>query len=79
MARLRLEPESSDLPQRVSIFGATRLDPDHLLVLSALADHRDVHLWLTHPSPALWDRVEGAARDLSTSSVQPSSATATHQ
>jgi exodeoxyribonuclease V gamma subunit len=62
VARLRLEPESSDLPQRVSIFGATRLDPDHLLVLSALADHRDVHLWLTHPSPALWDRIAAAAR-----------------
>jgi exodeoxyribonuclease V gamma subunit len=63
MARLRLEPESSDLPQRVSIFGATRLDPDHLLVLSALADHRDVHLWLTHPSPALWDRMREAISD----------------
>jgi len=63
MARLRLEPESSDLPQRVSIFGATRLDPDHRLVLSALADHRDVHLWLTHPSPALWDRVREAISD----------------
>ena len=44
----------------VSVFGATRLDPDHLLVLSALADHRDVHLWLAHPSPALWTSVEAA-------------------
>jgi exodeoxyribonuclease V gamma subunit len=69
LARLRLEPESSDLPQRLSIFGATRLDPGHLLVLSALADHRDVHLWLTHPSPALWDRVKAAAR---TDGPQPS-------
>jgi len=58
--RLRLQPESSDLPKRVSIFGATRLNPDHLLVLSALADHRDVHLWLAHPSPALWTRVKAA-------------------
>jgi exodeoxyribonuclease V gamma subunit len=63
MARLRLEPESSDLPQRVSIFGATRLDTEQLLVLSALADHRDVHLWLTHPSPALWTRMREAISD----------------
>ena len=54
LARLRLAPETSDLPERLSVFGATRLDPDHLLVLSALAEHRDVHLWLPHPSPALW-------------------------
>ena len=26
---------------------------------AALAAHRDVHLWLPHPSPALWDRVAG--------------------
>ena len=51
LAKLRLAPESSDLPERLSVFGATRLDPDHLLVLSALADHRDVHLWLAHPPP----------------------------
>ncbi|MGH3340463.1 MAG: exodeoxyribonuclease V subunit gamma, partial [Propionibacteriaceae bacterium] len=58
VARLRLAPENSDLPERVSVFGATRLDPDHLLVISALADHRDVHLWLAHPSPALWTSVK---------------------
>ena len=58
LARLRLTPETSDLPARLSVFGATRLDPDHLLVLSALAAHRDVHLWLAHPSPALWDSVK---------------------
>jgi exodeoxyribonuclease V gamma subunit len=57
LARLRLAPESSDLPERLSLFGATRLDPDHLLILSALAEHRDVHLWLAHPSPALWTSV----------------------
>ncbi|HKX15699.1 MAG TPA: exodeoxyribonuclease V subunit gamma [Propionibacteriaceae bacterium] len=62
VARLRLEPESSDLPQRLSVFGATRVEPDHLLVLSVLAEHRDVHLWLAHPSPALWDRVKAAVQ-----------------
>ena len=60
VARLRVVPESSDLPERLSVFGATRLDPDHLLVLSALADHRDVHLWLAHPSPALWASLKAA-------------------
>ncbi len=60
VARLRVEPASSDLPERLSVFGATRLEPDHLLVLSALAEHRDVHLWLAHPSPALWDCVKAA-------------------
>ncbi|HEX3200281.1 MAG TPA: exodeoxyribonuclease V subunit gamma, partial [Propionibacteriaceae bacterium] len=58
LARLRLEPDSSDLPERLSVFGATRLDPDHLLVLSALGGHRDVHLWLAHPSPTLWASVQ---------------------
>jgi exodeoxyribonuclease V gamma subunit len=57
LVRLRIAPENSDLPERLSVFGATRLDPDHLLVLSALAEHRDVHLWLAHPSPALWASV----------------------
>jgi len=60
LARLRQEPESSDLPQRLSIFGATRLSSDYLVVLAALADHRDVHLWLTHPSPALWTTIREA-------------------
>ena len=62
LARLRLAPETSDLPQRLSVFGATRLDPDHLLVLSALGAHRDVHLWLAHPSPALWASMKFATQ-----------------
>lgn len=45
------------LPERLSVFGATRLDPRHLDVLVALAGRRDVHLWLPHPSPAAWDAV----------------------
>jgi exodeoxyribonuclease V gamma subunit len=70
-ARLRREPDSSDLPQRLSVFGATRLGPDHLSVLAALADHRDVHLWLAHPSPALWDRVKVAALSNGLRTTQP--------
>ena len=71
VARLQREPESSDLPERLSVFGATRLAPDHLRVLNALADHRDVHLWLPHPSPALWDRVAAATRGNGFHSTQP--------
>ncbi|WP_067659490.1 exodeoxyribonuclease V subunit gamma [Nocardia harenae] len=56
-ARLRADPASTALPQRLSLFGPTRLPADQRAVLSALAAHRDLHLWLTHPSPALWDRL----------------------
>ncbi len=55
--RLRRQPELSDLPDRLSVFGASRLSPARLQVLAALAEHRDVHLWLHHSSPALWDTV----------------------
>ncbi|MDP5182384.1 exodeoxyribonuclease V subunit gamma [Blastococcus sp. BMG 814] len=58
-AALRADPALSDLPERISIFGPTRLHADARAVLSALAEHRDVHLWLPHPSPVLWKRLEG--------------------
>ena len=50
-------PSRTGLPARLSVFGVTRLEPDHRLVLAALAEQRDVHLWLTHPSPGLWDQL----------------------
>ncbi|MDO3648442.1 exodeoxyribonuclease V subunit gamma [Nocardia mangyaensis] len=53
-ARLRAAPDSIDLPARVSLFGLTRLPADQLAVLTALSAHRDVHLWLAHPSPTMW-------------------------
>ena len=43
--------------QRFSLFGLTRLPAGQLNVLRALAEHRDVHLFLLHPSPALWARI----------------------
>src|SRR5918997_2026488 len=51
------QPELVDLPARLSVFGATRLEPDHVTVLAALSDARDVHLWLPPPSPGLWQKV----------------------
>lgn len=56
-AALRADPALSALPERISVFGPTRLHADALAVLDALAAHRDVHLWLPHPSPALWGRL----------------------
>ncbi|MGW6421816.1 exodeoxyribonuclease V subunit gamma [Nocardia sp. NPDC055053] len=59
-ARLRAEPDSVDLPERLSLFGLTRLPADQLAVLAALAEHREVHLWLAHPSPAMWTALSAA-------------------
>jgi exodeoxyribonuclease V gamma subunit len=59
-ARLRESPGLLDLPQRLALFGLTRLPAGHLAVLRAIAAARDVHLFLLHPSPALWDRVAAA-------------------
>jgi exodeoxyribonuclease V gamma subunit len=56
-ARLREDPALLALPERVSLFGLTRLPAGHLHVLRALAAGRDVHLFLLHPSPALWERL----------------------
>ena len=58
-ARLRADPDVVDLPQRLSLFGLTRLPAGRLAILRALAGHRDVHLFLLHPSPALWERCRG--------------------
>jgi exodeoxyribonuclease V gamma subunit len=60
VAALEDDPALAYLPPRLSLFGPTRLPADHLAVLAVLARHRDVHLWLPHPSPALWNRMEGS-------------------
>ena len=51
---LRSEPAKVELPERLSLFGPTALPARQFRVLTALAEHRDVHLWLPHPSPVLW-------------------------
>ena len=56
--RLRDEPELLALPPRLSLFGLTRLPASYLDVLEAMGATRDVHLFLLHPSPALWERLE---------------------
>ena len=59
-ARLRADADLVDLPPRLSLFGLTRLPAGRLAVLRALAAHRDVHLFLLHPSPVLWAAVAAA-------------------
>ncbi len=56
-ARLRAEPGLLALPDRLSLFGLTRLPATYLEVLEAMAEGREVHLFLLHPSPALWEAV----------------------
>lgn len=58
--RLRTDPGASDLPARVSLFGPTRLSTEQREVLAALAVHREVHLWLAHPSSGLWASIAAA-------------------
>ena len=50
-------PSLVDLPARLSLFGLTRLAASHAEVLDALGAARDVHLFLLHPSPVLWESV----------------------
>ncbi len=57
-ARLRERPDAVRLPSRFSLYGPSRIDAARLAVLVALAEHRDVHVWLNHASPALWERLE---------------------
>jgi exodeoxyribonuclease V gamma subunit len=56
-AAIRERPATVELPDRLSLFGPTRLTTAQLEVVAALAHARDVHLWLPHPSAALWDAV----------------------
>ena len=41
----------------MSVFGLTRLPAGHLQILRALAAGRELHLFLLHPSPALWAKL----------------------
>jgi exodeoxyribonuclease V gamma subunit len=57
VARLRESP--LDLPPRLSLFGHTRLPCTEIELIAALATHHDLHLWLPHPSDALWRALGG--------------------
>ena len=49
------------LPDRLSMFGHTRLPVTELELLRAVGEVREVHLWLPQASPAAWDRIAADA------------------
>ena len=57
----RLAPDN-DLPARVSVFGISALAPAYLQLLAALAQTRDVFLFVPNPSQAYWGDIESEAR-----------------
>jgi exodeoxyribonuclease V gamma subunit len=54
-----LQESPTDLPERLSLFGHTRLPSTEIELLQALATHHDLHLWLPHPSDNLWTSLAG--------------------
>ena len=54
------DPTVVDLPDRLAVFGPTDLTAADIAVLDALGQHREVSLWLPHPSPELWEEAEPA-------------------
>jgi exodeoxyribonuclease V gamma subunit len=55
----RLHESPTELPERLSLFGHTRLPSTEIELLEALATHHDLHLWLPHPSDELWTALVG--------------------
>ncbi|HNF04370.1 MAG TPA: exodeoxyribonuclease V subunit gamma, partial [Mycobacterium sp.] len=55
----RLRESGAELPARLSLFGHTRLAGTDIELVDALGVHHDVHLWLPHPSAALWTALAG--------------------
>ena len=55
-------PELATCPSACRCSASRGCPPASSSVLRALAEHRDVHLFLLHPSPALWERIAAPAR-----------------
>jgi exodeoxyribonuclease V gamma subunit len=55
--RIRDDAGLLDLPARLSLFGLTRIPRSYLDVLAAISVKRDLHLFVLHPSPSLWETV----------------------
>lgn len=55
----QLHHSAIDLPQRLSLFGHTRLPAAEIELLDALSAHHDLHVWLPHPSDRLWKALAG--------------------
>ncbi len=52
-----LRASGAGLPPRLSLFGQTRLATTDIELLDALSTNHDVHLWIPHPSAAMWQRL----------------------
>ncbi|WP_415046178.1 exodeoxyribonuclease V subunit gamma [Gordonia sp. (in: high G+C Gram-positive bacteria)] len=57
LVRVTSSPELVDLPDRLAFFGPTRIPESLRRLLGALAQTREVSLFLPHPSDALWRAV----------------------
>lgn len=60
-----LQELPTNLPERLSLFGHTRLPCTEIEVLEALSTHHDLHLWLPHPSDTLWQSLAGVHGQIS--------------
>ena len=61
LERLATGAAGLDLPERLSLFGHTRLPVTEVELLRALGERHDVHLWLPQPSPELWSALAPTA------------------
>ncbi|WP_168582748.1 exodeoxyribonuclease V subunit gamma [Gephyromycinifex aptenodytis] len=75
LARIADDPESIPVPPRLSMFGYTRLPRTEVELLGALAQSREVHLWLPQTSPAAWDTLAAACADGPVPRLQDQTAT----
>ena len=62
LARIQAGDEL-DLPDRLSLFGHTRLPITEIELIRAVAERRDVHLWLPQVSGRLWEQMSEAAQE----------------
>ncbi|WP_051485999.1 exodeoxyribonuclease V subunit gamma [Nocardioides sp. J54] len=62
-AALRERPDAFPLPARLSLFGHTRLPATEVELVGALAEHRDVHLFLPQVSSSLWEGLAPAVAE----------------
>ena len=60
-----LHESATNLPERLSLFGHTRLPSTEIELLDALATHHELHLWLPHPSDDLWRQLAGVHGQIS--------------
>ncbi|HEX7740385.1 MAG TPA: exodeoxyribonuclease V subunit gamma, partial [Marmoricola sp.] len=76
--RLRAGDVAATIPPRISLFGHTRIPDTEIDMIAALAATRDVHLWLPHPSPRLWQALAERPPDTRVRAADRSHTAAVH-